>query len=95
MNRWVGGGTGMFGYCAGPWILPAAPNGPAGRASGQSQLLGSWGRVRAHGLTRRLLTGGVGAEDRSRGREGVRREVGKMDGWLLELEARSCGGGCP
>lgn len=42
------------------------------------------------------MTGkGVEARDRPGGREGVRREVGKMDGWLLEPEAGSCRRGCP
>lgn len=83
------------GYYARPRILLAAPN-SSGRASGQSQLLGPWSRVLAHSLTRWLMTGKrVGAKDRSGGREGVRREVAKMDGWLLELEAGSCRGGCP
>lgn len=83
------------------WVLCQALDSPCCskqlcRAGGQSQLLGPRGRVLAHGLTRWLMTGkGVGARDRSGGREGVRREVGKMDGWLLELEAGSCGRGCP
>lgn len=50
---------------------------------------GSWPNKVAHDRE------GDGAKERSGGRGGVRREVGKMDGWLLELEAGSCGGGCP
>lgn len=55
------------------------------RASDQSQLLGPRGRIPAHDLTRWHRTGkGVGPGNRSGGRGGVRREVGKMDGQLPE-----------
>lgn len=72
------------GYRARHGILLAAPN-SSGGASGQSQLLGPRGRVPAGDLTRWHMTGKwVGPGNRSGGREGVRREVGKMDGQLSE-----------
>lgn len=87
-------GQTCVGYPLRHWILLAAPNSSV-QASGQNQLRGPWGRVLAHDLTRWIMTGKeVGSRDRLGGRKGVRREVGKMDGRLLELEAGSCGGGC-
>lgn len=77
------------GYYARAWILLAALNNSS-RANDQSQMLGPWSRVLAHGLTRWLMTGKeVGARIGPEGGKVSGEKWGRwMDGfWSWRLGA--------
>lgn len=80
---WVQGQA-LDSFCYSKHLRPGQWPEPAARAMGQGASLRP--NKEAHDKE------GGGAGYRSGGRAGVRREVGKMDGWL---SAGNCGGGCP
>lgn len=83
-TRWVSCQALDFSCCSKQLGLGQGPE-PAARAMGQAA--GSRPNKVAHDRE-----GGGGPRDRSGGRKGVRREGGKMDGRLLELEAGAAEG---